>query len=116
MHLRAAHLPSSPLSLRFGRVVQARSLRESVSTRSGGSFAQGRGQAKEPVSKNVKLLHEVGFLNVRVARLPDSPLSLRFGRVVRAGHLRAFASTLSVESFRRGCTWAKEAVSKNAKL
>ena len=35
MHVRAAHLPGSPLSLRFGRVVRAGCLRASVSTLSG---------------------------------------------------------------------------------
>ena len=35
MHVRAARLPGSPLSLRFSRVVQAGRLRASVSTRSG---------------------------------------------------------------------------------
>ena len=36
-------------------------------------------------------------MNVRAARLPASPWSLRFGHVVRAGRLRAFVSTRSGE-------------------
>ena len=36
-------------------------------------------------------------MHVCVARLPGSPLSLRFGHVVRAGHLRVSASTCSGE-------------------
>ena len=36
-------------------------------------------------------------MNVRAARLPSSPLSLRFGHVVWASRLRAFVSTCSGE-------------------
>ena len=38
-------------------------------------------------------------MNVRASRLPDSPSSLRFGRVVRVGRLRAFVSTRLGGSF-----------------
>ena len=38
-------------------------------------------------------------MNIRAAHLTDSPLSLRFGRVVRAGRLREFMSTRSGGSF-----------------
>ena len=55
MQLHAARLPGFPLSLRFGRVVWAGHLRESASTRSGGSFRRGHTRANEPVSKNAKL-------------------------------------------------------------
>ena len=55
MHIRATRLPGSPLSLRFGRVVQVARLRAFVSTGLGGSFRRGRAWANEPVSKNAKL-------------------------------------------------------------
>jgi len=51
-------------------------------------------------------------VNVRVARLPSSTLSLRFGRVIWAVLLRAFMSTRSGRSFVRGSTRENEPIFK----
>ena len=63
-----------------------------MSTRSGGSFRsviQARVRPGKRVRiKNAKLPPEVGFVHVRVARLPDSPLSLHFG--CAGAHVKLF--------------------------
>jgi len=83
-----------------------------MSTRSGeGTLGQ-----TSPYKKMLSCDPRLDFLNVRTAPLPGSPLSLRFGRVIQAGHLRAFVSTRSEGSFGRGHARENEPVSKNAKL
>jgi len=49
VHVHAAHLPDSPLSLHFGRVVRGR------------SFGRGRAWADEPVSKILSCDPRVDF-------------------------------------------------------
>ena len=61
MHVRAASFPGSPLSLRFSRIVWAGCLKPLLSSRLGGSFRRECSRAKEPVSKNDKLLVEVVY-------------------------------------------------------
>ena len=55
-------------------------------------------------------------MHVRAPRFLASPLSLCFGRVLRAGHLRASMLNCSGGSFRRERARTNEPVSKNAKL
>ena len=55
-------------------------------------------------------------MHIRATHFPDSPLSLHFSHVVRAGRLRASVSTHSGRSFTQGRTRENEPVSKNAKL
>ena len=67
MHVRAARLPGSPLSLRFGeafegarlnsfgRVVRVNSSGRVVRVNSFRRVGRGRGRANEAVSKNAKL-------------------------------------------------------------
>ena len=122
MHVRAARLPGSPLSVRLGDSFEGARLNSFgrvVPVNSFGCVGRGRARANEPVSKNAKLCPEVGFVHVRAARLPGSPLSLRFGESLEGARLNSFGRVIRVNSFRRvgrGRTRANEPVSKNAKL
>ena len=101
------------LPCRFVSVVRA-----SMQNRSGGSFEGARVNSFGRVVrvrarpgerariKNDKLSPEVGFLHVRAARLPDYPLSIRFGRsrgTFEGARVKSFGRVIRAGRLRRPC-------------